>query len=136
MANGTCLLSGDANKDYPDLDPDMVPVFGYGQLDFIIVLTLFISKRFKIKKPELHILAHITKAHGAEGNAATDFVLFTKFGCSVILDVTLVKSDVGQVLTSGVKQLGKWYIIDHSLDMSETVFCPPKHAYEEGKAKN
>ena len=73
----------------------MVNAFGYGQFDFIIALTLPASERFRVQEPELQILAHITKAKGAEGNAATEFVSFTLFGRSVILDITSVLRVVG-----------------------------------------
>ncbi|KDN36253.1 hypothetical protein RSAG8_10941, partial [Rhizoctonia solani AG-8 WAC10335] len=109
----------------------MVDAYGYGRLDFIIALTLPASRKFEINKPELHILAHITEAKGAEGNAATEFVSFTQFGRSVILDVASVKCVVGRVFTKGVKPSGEWYLIDRGADMCETVFHPPEHAYED-----
>ncbi|CAE6402042.1 unnamed protein product, partial [Rhizoctonia solani] len=121
----------DANENYPNRTPDMIDAFGYGRLDFILAITLPASKKFKLKEPKLHILAHITEAKGAEGNAATDFVSFTQFGRSVILDVTSVNSVVGRVFTKGVKASGEWYIIDRSPDMCETVFHAPEHAYED-----
>jgi hypothetical protein len=77
----------------------MVDAFGYGRLDFILALTLPASQLFGLDTPELHVLAHITEAKDAKGNAATDFVSFTQFGRSVILDVTSVKNVVGRVHT-------------------------------------
>ncbi|CAE6481349.1 unnamed protein product [Rhizoctonia solani] len=70
----------DANENYQNIQPRMVDAFGYGRLDFIIALTLPPSKTFNIQEPELHILAHITKARGAEGNAAKELISFTQFG--------------------------------------------------------
>ncbi|CEL52824.1 hypothetical protein RSOLAG1IB_11169 [Rhizoctonia solani AG-1 IB] len=66
----------------------MVPAFGYSQLNFIIALTLPKDKAFEIEEPQLHVLAHITKAKGAEGDAMSGLVFFTQFGWSIILDVT------------------------------------------------
>ncbi|CAE6422063.1 unnamed protein product [Rhizoctonia solani] len=125
------IFQKDANESDADADPDMVDAFGYGRLDFVIALTLPASKRFRLKEPKLHILAQITEAEGAEGNAATEFVSFVKFGRSIILDVTSVKSVVGRVRTEGVKASGEWYIIDRNLDMRETVFQAPEHVYED-----
>ncbi|KAF8697217.1 Transposase family tnp2, partial [Rhizoctonia solani] len=85
----------DLNENFCNRPCNMVDAFGYGCLDFIIALTLPRSKKFKIDEPTLHILAHITEAKGAEGNAATDFVSFTQFGCLIILDVTSVQRVVG-----------------------------------------
>ncbi|CAE6439581.1 unnamed protein product, partial [Rhizoctonia solani] len=121
----------DANEDYPNVAPRMVDAFGYGRLDFIIALTCPPNRRFNIEEPELHILAQITEAKGAEGDAANEFVSFTQFGRSVILDVTSVLSVVGRVCTTGIKALGEWYIIDRSVGTCETVFQPPQHAYED-----
>ncbi|KAL5639143.1 hypothetical protein ACGC1H_006605 [Rhizoctonia solani] len=126
-----CTFQKDANENYRNLRPRMVDAFGYGRLDFIIALTLPPSKTFNIQEPELHILAHITKARGAEGNAASKLVSFTQFDCSVILDISSVLSVVGRVFTTGTKALGEWCIIDCSAGMCETVFQPPQHAYED-----
>jgi hypothetical protein len=109
----------------------MVDAFGYGRLDFVLALTLPASREFQIDQPTLHILAHITEAKDARGNAATDFVSFTQFGRSVILDVTSVKSVVGRVETKGVKESGEWYIIDRSPAVCKTVFQPPEHAFDD-----
>ncbi|KDN46698.1 hypothetical protein RSAG8_04078, partial [Rhizoctonia solani AG-8 WAC10335] len=86
---------------------------------------------FEFNDRKQYILAHITKAKGAEGNAAIDFVSFTQFGRSVILDIASVKCVVGRVFTKGVKPSGEWYLIDRGADMCETVFHPPEHAYED-----
>ncbi|GAB1527012.1 hypothetical protein RhiTH_010511 [Rhizoctonia solani] len=107
----------------------MVNVFRYGRLNFIIALMLPCSKKFKIDKPTFHILAHITEAKGAEGNAATDFVSFTQFGHSIVLDVTLVQRVVGQIYIKGVKKLREWYMIDWTLDCCKMVFHLAKHPY-------
>ena len=109
----------------------MVDAFGYGRLDFIIAITLPASKKFKLQDPELHILAHITEAKGAEGDASTEFVSFTQFGRSVILDISSVQSVVGRVYTTGMKASGEWYVIDRSLSSCKTVFHPPEHVYED-----
>ncbi|KAF8698914.1 Transposase family tnp2, partial [Rhizoctonia solani] len=121
----------DANKNYPNRDIKMVEAFGYGRLDFIIALTLPPSRKFKLDDPKLHILAHVTKAKGAEGDARTEPVLFTQLGRSVILDVSSVKHVVGRVYTTGVKRSGEWYIIDRSLGVCETAFCPAEQVYED-----
>ncbi|KAF8749189.1 hypothetical protein RHS01_10234 [Rhizoctonia solani] len=121
----------DANKNYPNRDIKMVKAFGYGRLDFIIALTLPPSRKFKLDDPKLHILAHVTKAKGAEGNARTEPVSFTQLGRLVILDVSSVKHVVRRVYTTGVKRSGEWYIIDRSLGVCETAFCPAEQVYED-----
>ncbi|CCO34038.1 hypothetical protein BN14_08130 [Rhizoctonia solani AG-1 IB] len=121
----------DANENYPNRDIEMVEAFGYGRLDFIIALTLPPSRKFKLKDPKLHILAHVTEAKGAEGDARTELVSFTQVGRSVILDVSSVKNVVGRVYTTGVKPSGEWYIIDRSSGACETAFHPPEHVYED-----
>ncbi|KEP45047.1 hypothetical protein V565_325120 [Rhizoctonia solani 123E] len=97
----------DANKNYQNLEPRMVNAFGYGRLDFIVALTLPPNKTFNIKELELHILAHITEARGAEGDAASELVSFTQFGHSVVLDVNSVLSVMGRVFTKGTKASGE-----------------------------
>ncbi|KAF8675268.1 Transposase family tnp2 [Rhizoctonia solani] len=124
-------LLSDLNENFRNRPCNMVDAFGYGRLDFIIALTLPRSKKFKIDEPTLHILAHITEAKGAEGDAATDFVSFTQFGRSIILDVTSVQRVVGRIYTKGVKELGEWYIIDRTLNCCETVFHPAEHPYDD-----
>ncbi|KEP44909.1 hypothetical protein V565_351230, partial [Rhizoctonia solani 123E] len=121
----------DANKDYPNLKPRRVDTFGYRRLNFIIALTCPPNRRFNIEEPELHVLAQITKAKGVEGDAANEFVSFTQFGRSVILDITSVLSPVGRVCTTGIKASGGWYIINHSIGTCEAVFQPPQHVYED-----
>lgn len=109
----------------------MVPAVGYGRLDFILALTLPPDPRFEIEWLTLHILAHITEAKGADGNAATEFVSFTEFGRSVILDVSAIESLVGQVETRGVKATGEWYVIDRSDGLCRAVFHPEEHEFED-----
>ncbi|KAF8725161.1 hypothetical protein RHS02_08353, partial [Rhizoctonia solani] len=121
----------DANENYPNRDIEMVEAFGYGRLDFIIALTLPPSRKFKLDDPKLHILAHVTEAKGAEGDARTEPVSFTQLGRSVILDVSSVKHVVGRVYTTGVKRSGEWYIIDRSSGVCETAFRPAEQVYED-----
>ncbi|KAF8689566.1 hypothetical protein RHS03_09095, partial [Rhizoctonia solani] len=121
----------DANENYPNCDIEMVKAFGYGRLDFIIALTLPPSRKFKLDDPKLHILAHVTEAKGAEGDARTEPVSFTQLGRSVILNVSSVKHVVGQVYTTGVKRSGEWYIIDRSSGVCETAFRPAEQVYED-----
>ncbi|CEL53970.1 hypothetical protein RSOLAG1IB_11502 [Rhizoctonia solani AG-1 IB] len=87
--------------------PEMVDVYAYGRLDFILAITLPTNQRFKIQDPKLHVLAHITEADGAEGDAASELITFTKFGRSIVLDVSSVLSLAGRVFTRGVKATGE-----------------------------
>lgn len=108
----------------------MVPAIGYGRLDFILALTLPPNPDFDIEQPTLHILAHITEAKGAVGDATSEFVSFTQFGRSIILDVTAIESVVGRVETRGVKASGEWLIVDRGSQLCQTVFHPPEQEFE------
>ncbi|CAE6504462.1 unnamed protein product [Rhizoctonia solani] len=81
----------DANENFPNLNIRMVEAFGYGRLDFILALALPADKDFGLDEPRLHILAHITEAKHGEGDATTEFVSFTEFGRSIILDISSVQ---------------------------------------------
>ncbi|CAE6437854.1 unnamed protein product, partial [Rhizoctonia solani] len=111
--------------------PEMVDIYAYGRLDFILAITLPTSQQFKIKAPKLHVLAHITEADGAEGDAASELITFTKFGRSIILDVSSVLSLAGRVFTRGVKRTGEWTIIDRSKDIQRTAFDIPEEDQED-----
>ncbi|CCO36114.1 hypothetical protein BN14_10238 [Rhizoctonia solani AG-1 IB] len=88
------------------------------------------GKAFGVKEPQLHTLAHITKAKGGKGDVRTGLVLFTQFGWLIILDVTSVTNVVGRVQTESVKLSGKWYIINQCSKLTEIAFNPPEHKYE------
>ncbi|QRV84316.1 Transposase family tnp2 [Ceratobasidium sp. AG-Ba] len=70
---------------------EMLDETGYGRLDFILAITLPANPRFNIESPQLHVLAHITQAEGAIGDASTQLVSYTKMGRSFVLDITSVE---------------------------------------------
>lgn len=109
----------------------MIDAVGYGRLDFILAITLPPDPRFDIDEPALHILAQITEAKGAEGDASTDMVSYTQLGRTFILDVTAIKHVVGRVETRGVRPAGEWFIVDCSDNLSETVFQQEEPGYED-----
>ncbi|CEL56160.1 hypothetical protein RSOLAG1IB_07613 [Rhizoctonia solani AG-1 IB] len=111
--------------------PEMVDVYAYGRLDFILAITLPANQRFKVDTPKLHVLAHITEADGAEGDAASELITFTKFGRSIVLDVSSVLSLAGRVFTRGAKATGEWAIIDRSEDIQRTAFDIPEEDQED-----
>ncbi|CAE6462456.1 unnamed protein product [Rhizoctonia solani] len=111
--------------------PEMVDVYAYGRLDFILAITLPANQRFKINTPKLHVLAQITEADGAEGDAASELITFTKFGRSIVLDVSSVLSLAGRVFTRGAKATGEWAIIDRSEDIQQTAFDIPEEDQED-----
>ncbi|KAG9121451.1 hypothetical protein FRC07_002590 [Ceratobasidium sp. 392] len=88
-------------------DPDMIDVIGYGRLDFILALTLPANPLFGIDEPQLHILAHVTEAKDATGDATVERVSYTKLGRSFVLDVTSIKRAVGRAETCGVNPSGE-----------------------------
>lgn len=83
-----------------------------------------------MESPTLHILTHITEAKGADGNAAAEFVSFTEFSRSVILDISVLENIVGRVETRGLKAAGEWYIVDRSDGLCRTVVHPEEHEFE------
>ncbi|KAG9100159.1 hypothetical protein FRC06_004473 [Ceratobasidium sp. 370] len=84
----------------------MVPAIGYGWPDFILALILPANPLFDIHESETHILAHLTKAKDAKGDASIELVSYTQLGLSFVLDITAVKHVVGRVETQGVKPSG------------------------------
>ncbi|KAJ1306330.1 hypothetical protein OPQ81_011026 [Rhizoctonia solani] len=121
----------DKHERHPRKKPEMEDIFAYGQLDFILAITLPMSKEFGIKKPKLHVLAHITEAEGAEGNAASELITFTNFGRSIVLDVSSVLNLAGRVFTRGVIKTGEWAIIDRGEAIQRTAFDVPEEAEED-----
>ncbi|CAE7160207.1 unnamed protein product [Rhizoctonia solani] len=121
----------DRNERNHRKKPEMVDVYAYGRLDFIIAITLPTSKEFNIAEPKLHVLAHITEAEGTEGDASSEMLTFTKFGRSIVLDVSSVLSLAGRVFTRGMVKTGEWAIIDRGESIQRTAFDIPEEAQEE-----
>ncbi|QRV93536.1 Transposase family Tnp2 protein [Ceratobasidium sp. AG-Ba] len=74
---------------------EMVKVFGYGRLNFILALNLPAAPKFSVNEPHFHILAHTTKAKDARGDTSIERVSYIKLGRSFVLDMTSVKHVVG-----------------------------------------
>jgi hypothetical protein len=108
----------------------MVPATGYGRLDFILALTLPADPDFDIDTPQLHILAHITEAKDADGDATTEFISYTQLGRSFILDIQSIENVVGRVKTHGMRESGEWVIVDRSNGMCRTVFHQEELQFE------
>jgi hypothetical protein len=113
----------------------MEDVYAYSRLDFILAITLPASKCFKIERPTVHVIAHITEPDGAEGNAASKMISFTKFGQSIVLDILSVINLAGRVFTRGLKQNGQWVVIDRDDAIQQTAFDVPEEEYGEGENK-
>ena len=111
----------------------MVPAVGYGRLDFILAITLPPNPRFDIDEPTLHILAQITEARDAEGDASTEPVSYTELGRTFILDITAIEHVVGRMETRGMRPAGEWVIIDRSNNFSRTVFQEEEAEYKDGE---
>ena len=111
----------------------MVSVVGYGRLDFILALTLPPNPCFQINRPTLHILAQITEAKNAEGDALTELVSYIELGRTFILDITAVEHVVGRIETRGVRPAGEWVIVDRSANISRTVFQEEEQEFEDGE---
>ncbi|KAG8793563.1 hypothetical protein FRC12_002358 [Ceratobasidium sp. 428] len=121
----------DRNINCPRKEPDMYLATGYGRLDFILALTLPPNPRFGIEEPQLHILAHITEAKDAEGNARMERVSYTQLGRSFVLDITTIQRVVGGVETRGEKATGEWVIIGHNDELCPATFHPEEAAHED-----
>ncbi|KAJ1301859.1 hypothetical protein OPQ81_009086 [Rhizoctonia solani] len=111
--------------------PEMVDVYAYGRLEFIIAITLPASEDFDITEPKLHVLAYITEAEGAEGDASCEMLTFTKFGRSIVLDILSVLNLAGRIYTRGVIKTGEWAIIDRGESLQRTAFDIPEEAQKE-----
>ncbi|KAG8791326.1 hypothetical protein FRC12_009557 [Ceratobasidium sp. 428] len=71
-----------------------------------------LNSHLDIENPQLHILAHITEAEGAEGDETTEQVPFTKLDQWFVLDVSTIQHVVGRVEMRGMKALGERVIVD------------------------
>ncbi|QRV98449.1 Transposase family tnp2 [Ceratobasidium sp. AG-Ba] len=119
----------DRNR-YNGRDADMVKKIGYGRLDCILALTLPPNADFGVASPQLHVLAQITVAKDAEGDASVELVSYTKFGKTIILDVTSIKCAVGRIETKAKNRRGEWVIIDRDDSLCRTAFTQDKQDYE------
>ncbi|QRV96816.1 hypothetical protein RhiJN_24834 [Ceratobasidium sp. AG-Ba] len=108
----------------------MVKKIGYGQLDCILALALPPNPDFGVDSPQLHILAQITIAKDAEGDASVELVSYTHFGKTVILDITLIKCTVGRIKTKAKNRRGEWVIIDRDGLLCRTAFTQDEQDYE------
>ncbi|KAG9091330.1 hypothetical protein FS749_016630 [Ceratobasidium sp. UAMH 11750] len=86
---------------------------------------------FGVNQSQLHLLAHLTKAKDAEGDASTELISYTKLGRSFILNITTLDHVVGRVETRGKKAGGEWVIVDRSSSLCPTVFHQPEEEFEE-----
>ncbi|KAG9097599.1 hypothetical protein FS749_005930 [Ceratobasidium sp. UAMH 11750] len=121
----------DINTRHRLLPAKMVPAIGYGHLDFILAISLPPDPDFGVEQSQLHILAHLTEAKDAEGDASTELVSYTKLGPSFILDITTLDHVVGRAETRGKKTGGEWVIVDRSSSLCPTVFYQPEEEFEE-----
>ncbi|QRV90457.1 hypothetical protein RhiJN_18475 [Ceratobasidium sp. AG-Ba] len=104
---------------------EMIKVFGYGRLDFILAPA---APEFGVDKPHFLILAHINEAKDTRRDASIKRISYTRLGRLFVLDITSVKHVVGGVETRGEKAAGEWVIIDGSESLCPTVF----HQEQEG----
>ena len=100
----------------------MVLAPGYGRLDYILVFELPADDTFRLREPQLCVLAHITECQGATGDATRELVSYRRMGRSFVLDVTAIENVVGRVETKGVIGGGEWVFIDRSNDAARTTF--------------
>ncbi|KAF8594035.1 hypothetical protein BDV93DRAFT_581255, partial [Ceratobasidium sp. AG-I] len=121
----------DRNENYKNRPVEMVPAISYGRLDFILAITFTPDLCFAINEPALHILAQITEAKDAEGDASTELISYTELGRTFVLDIIAIEQVVGRVETQGVRPAGEWVIIDCSDNISRTVFQPEEQEYED-----
>ncbi|KAF8748684.1 hypothetical protein RHS01_10635 [Rhizoctonia solani] len=98
----------DKNKRSRRKEPEMGDVNAYGQLDFILAITL--------------------PAEAQKVMQASKMIAFTKFGRLIILDISLVMNLAGRVFTRGVVATGEWIIINQGKAIQQTAFDIPKEA--------
>ncbi|KAG8692847.1 hypothetical protein FRC08_009492 [Ceratobasidium sp. 394] len=121
----------DTNTRHRLQPANMVLEIGYGRLDFILAISLPPDPDFGVDRSQLHILAHLTEAKDAHGDASTELVSYSKLGRSFILDITTLDHVVGRVETRGKKPGGEWVIVDRSGSLCATVFHQPEEEFEE-----
>ncbi|KAG8688429.1 hypothetical protein FRC09_012912, partial [Ceratobasidium sp. 395] len=119
------------NINQPCREPGMYLATGYRRLDFVLALTLPADPRFGIEGPQLHIVAYITKAEDAEGDARTECVFHTQLGQSFVLDITTIQRVVGRVETRGEKATGEWVKIDRNDELCSATFHPEEVEHKD-----
>ncbi|CCO35854.1 hypothetical protein BN14_09974 [Rhizoctonia solani AG-1 IB] len=117
----------DENKNNPNASINMVDAIGYGRLEFLLAVTLPQDNNFGIDVSTTHILAYITEAKDVEGDGTNKILYFTKFGCSFILNATLIKNVAGRVFTKARRAAGEWAIVDRSGGLEKTDFSVEEH---------
>lgn len=100
----------------------MVLAPGYGRLGYVLAFELPTDKTFRLREPQLCVLAHITECQRLTGDATSELVSYHRMGRSFVLDVTAIENVVGRVETKGVIKGGKWVLIDRSNDAARTTF--------------
>ncbi|CAE6473902.1 unnamed protein product [Rhizoctonia solani] len=125
------FIRRDKNERNQRKKPEMEDVYAYGRLEFIVAIMLPVNVNFGIKSPQLHVLAYIIEASGAEGDAASELITFTKFGRGIVLDVSSVLGLAGRVFTRGIKKNGEWVVIDRGEAIQRTAFDIPEEAQED-----
>jgi hypothetical protein len=104
--------------------PEYERVIHYGEVQYIIELTIQPSEDLDIDEPERHILALVVPGNTG-GNDATDgFDTFPRYKNSPaglepmrFIDLSSIECLVGRVLTRN-----HWYIIDRSFGVPRTAF--------------
>ncbi|KAF8595661.1 hypothetical protein BDV93DRAFT_574581 [Ceratobasidium sp. AG-I] len=112
----------DKNESRRDLPIEMILAPGYGRLDYVLALELPANDSFRLRTPQLCVLAHITECQGATGDATSELVSYRRMGRSFVLDITSIENAVGRVETKGVIEGGEWVFIDRSNDAARTTF--------------
>jgi hypothetical protein len=100
----------------------MVWEVAYGRLDYVLSIEFPADPTFGFNEPCRKILAHITEARDAIGDATESFVSYQQMGRSFVLDIQCVENVVGRIKTSGVVEGGEWIIVDRSSGTCRTVF--------------
>jgi hypothetical protein len=112
----------DRNERHRNRPVEMVWEVAYGRLDYVLSIEFPADPQLDVDEPRRLILAHITEARGAIGDATETTVAYQQMGRSFILDVRSVENVVGRVESVGVVESGEWVIVDRSNAMCRTVF--------------
>ncbi|QRV77824.1 hypothetical protein RhiJN_05839 [Ceratobasidium sp. AG-Ba] len=125
------------NKNARNNGPvEMLEQTGYSHLDFILAITLPADPHFDIESPQLHILAYITQAKGAIGDASTRLISYTKMGRSFVLDITAVQVDtilyIDILVTAAMQYLAEYKLGGGTHLLDKSIACAQR-ALEPGK---
>ena len=110
-----------ANRNAYRGEPPEIRTTGYGQLLAIYEVKIAASYALRLDQDTTYLLADLEPCNTDGKDATKEVVCYSTSRAPVIINLLLVESVVGRVLSRGA-----WYIIDRSNDEARTVFVQPQ----------